>query len=192
MLRDFFFKIFCVRQAILIWGIFSITIALNSISNAGQIIAFDAKFLSPTIIHSNEKLASFIHSLITMSAEAAGLTVGEDGSVSNLVFLIRDDAIQDEKINFEVFGELSKNEKSLLENIYFASDECGLEIPHNELAIFVIDPKKIDNPDHIKICIVYGLSLVLEANISRPDVDTSWVNVTTDLLKSLDKRRSIK
>lgn len=172
--------------------IFNLIWTVNSATANEDSIVFGPDFLSPAIYHSDDSIASFISSLTIILSEAAGLEIIPDGSVGNIIFLIKGNAVEDRKINLSAFPELSKAETDFLQRLNITGDTCEAIILDQEFAIIVADPKKIANPDHVKICIVYSYSILLGAELPRPSSEKSnWVDITAELLKSLQRKHGL-
>lgn len=173
---------FCVLQVLL---------ALTFVTMASSIeeVKFEEKNLNPAVFHDDQELELFTYSFLALAAEASGKKVGPTGDRANIIFLIKDDAIEENKIKLSTFSRLTDDEKNYLGQISLDSNECSLEIPNKELAILVVDTKKIINPEHVRICIAYGIALILDTNLARPDSKTTWLQILADLYAELWSKR---
>lgn len=145
-------------------------------------LEFQPTVLSPVFFHSNQKLVDFIYSALLVAGEAAGKDIGNQGSPANIFFFIKNNAIKNEKLNFEVFPELPNDDVEYLKRIRFSNDLCALEIPNSQLSLLVLDPSKIGADKNAKICAIYALSIILGANLPRPNKFTIWENIMVGML----------
>lgn len=169
---------FCILQTLL--ALTFVTIAASK-----EDVKFNAEKLNPAVFHDNRELELFTYSFLALAAEASKKKVGPKGDRANILFLMKDEAIEEKKIKLSTFNKLTDDEKAYLGQISLASDECSLEIPNQELAILVVDTKKVSNPEHVRVCIAYGIALILDINLTRPDSKTTWLQILTDLYMKL-------
>ncbi|MEP3196631.1 MAG: hypothetical protein ABJO57_02075 [Lentilitoribacter sp.] len=145
-------------------------------------LEFQASTLSPVFYHSNQNLVDFIYSALVLTGDAAAKSIGQSGTPANILFFIKDGAIKNQRLNLELFREIPKEDGDYLKRIHFSNDICALEIPNPQLSILVLDPSKIRNDKQAKICAIYALSIILGADLSRPDKQSTWQSVLVGIL----------